>query len=86
MSITSMNSTPSLGNKFKTGFAGGASVQHGDSFVIVGGATLYHNWYDAIHLYDPESDSFQLLGTKLSEKKTGVVSFKVKMSAFPSCF
>ena len=60
------------------------SVQYGDTFAIVGGASdgLHR---DTVYLYNPATEEFDLLDERLSVGKTYTTAFIVSKGIFPEC-
>ena len=71
------------------GWYNGGSAQFGDTFGIVGGRERNEERgqfnSDRVWLYHPETDTWNVLDTKLSVARDQLSAFAVKSSAFPSC-
>ncbi len=61
-----------------------ASVQYGDSFLLVGGYET-GEYLDSVYLWDHSRQDFVLLAEGLVEGRQGVAAFTVAGEVFPTC-
>ena len=62
-----------------------ASVPYGDSFLLVGGEMCGGDYSDRIVQYEPVSETFAELDSRLSRPKSSVTAMLVNKSIFPEC-
>ncbi len=65
------------------------SITHGDTFYLIGGRNISQSYgssyLETIYRYEPDTDGWTLLQSRLSSPQYGVEAFPVGHMEFPDC-